>query len=57
MESSFKQAIDSRVVFADGTIRQLSELWHDQQLIFQRIAEDAADHPKLETIITAFSTT
>jgi hypothetical protein len=33
MSASIDQAIDSRVIFADGTEQLLSQLWHDQPLI------------------------
>ena len=33
MEASYEQASHSRVTFADGSTRLLSELWHDQPLI------------------------
>jgi hypothetical protein len=33
MNSSYELASDSRVIFADGSERLLSELWQDQPLI------------------------
>lgn len=33
MDTSNEQAKDSRVTFADGSTRLLSEMWHEQPLV------------------------